>query len=285
MNPPQVYAFSRELAADGVTALYTTVVILRGVDWSVLRCRGAGVPTLDLPAVLAASERPLPSGAPRTPGKKGGPPLPVDPLQAFPKYRPSAHTKYTGAAGARYAPPTTPKIGALLHYVNPALRKQAKASIASEVAVMEALRSHRLDARANHIVGYHGVAVAKGRITWLVVDMVPCVLWDRCRESPRRPMDVDLVIGGVRAGLELLHELNFCHNDVCEKNVGLTADGQAVLINLDSCVPPGEPLTKWCATKRADEDATTSCVEMTSGACRRWRPTYDGSSRRPGRPP
>jgi len=263
MDQLQVHKALREPAADGAGEVYTAVVLRRGQDFFVLRCPGQGLPTLNLTALLAAAEQPLPNGERRVPGEKGGPPLPVDPVQAFPEYRPAVHTKWTGFG--RYGSMAAQKFPDLIHYLDPRLRRQAKARIASEVRVMEHLRKCRMqegpDPRADHIVNYLGVNVTNGRVTGLVFDCLPNLLQYRCMESPLRPLNVDQVITGVRAALEYLHEHGLCHNDVCPQNVGLTAGDEAVLMNFDSCLPPGAPLTAGGATKRLDPDATTSSEE------------------------
>jgi len=265
MAEPFLFGSALQLAADGTTELYTTVVFRKDLDFFVLGCPGEGVPTLDLPALLAAAEQPLPNGERPAPGEKGGAPLPVDPVQAFPEFRPAVHTEWTSSASASDAPPPYAKFGSLIHYADPVLRKQAKASIASEVRVLEQLRKYRMengpDPRADHIVKYHGAWTWKGRILALILDRLPNVLSGRCRESPLRPLNIDKVVRGVRAALNYLHERGLCHNDVCPPNVGLTANDEAVLIDFDACLPPGAPLTKGGATKRLNPAATTSCEE------------------------
>jgi len=265
MDQWQIFAATREKPTDGAKELYTKVVIRKGIKWAVLRCPGEGVLTLDLNALLAAAQQPLPNGDRPAPGEKGGPPLPVDPKQAFPKFNPAFHTKWTGSVLATDGPPVYPKIGSLLHYADPILRRRGKANIEAEVLVMEQLRKYRIegvtDPRADHIVNYHGVFVWKGRIMWLMLDRLPGVLWDRCTESPLRPLNIDQVLSGVRTALDYLHEHGLCHNDVCPQNVGLTANDEAVLIDFDSCLPSGAPLTKGGAAKRFNRAATTSCVQ------------------------
>ena len=213
-------------------------------------------------ALLTAAEQPLPNGERVAPGNKGGPPLQVDPVQAFPKFR-RGYTVWKRFA--RYGPMLTLKFPDFIDYLDPRTRPQSKASLASEVHVMEQLRKYHMengpDPRADHIINYHGVLESNGRIPGLVFDCLPNVLQLRCTESPLRPLDVDKVINGVRAALSYLHEYGLCHNDVGPQNIGLTADEEAVLVNFESCLPPGEPLTKGGATKRLNPDATTSCEQ------------------------
>lgn len=60
-----------------------------------------------------------------------------------------------------------------------------------------------------------------------------------------QPWDVKRYIATVRLGIEHLHSLGLCHNDVCPFNIMLTDDDTAILIDLDACVPIGEKLHKF----------------------------------------
>jgi len=195
-----------------------------------------------LPSLLAAAEeRQTLAGVkgssatpPLSPGEVDGPELPIDPCEVFPLFEQHLFTR----APSR-DPTVLEKTPRLLSYNDPTARKKCKEWLRSEALVLELLKKHPHP----HIVKYHGVVLEVDRIAGLAFERLPHRLDQRCGAAAP-PLDVAKVISGVSQALSHLHGLGYCHNDVNPQNIMLTDDDEAVLIDFDSCLPEGMPLSK-----------------------------------------
>ncbi|CDF77511.1 unnamed protein product [Chondrus crispus] len=89
-----------------------------------------------------------------------------------------------------------------------------------------------------NIAKFLGCRVQGNRITGF--------FYERCVDfmGLRQPVNVEKFIDDVRKGIEHLHSLGYCHNDICPFNIFVKKDGTATIIDFDSCRPVGETLTK-----------------------------------------
>jgi len=196
-----------------------------------------------LPSLIAAtrrrqtltSDKGSAAAPPLLPGEVDGPEVLIDPREVFPLFEPHIFTRAPERGPTIYA--VTPR---LLFYHNKSIRENNKACMRSEILVLEMLKKHPNP----HIVKYHGVFVEGDRISEFALDALAQNLDERCR-SAAPPLDVAKVINGIKDALTHLHGLGYCHNDVNTYNIILKADDdEAVLIDFDSCLPEGAPLTK-----------------------------------------
>ncbi|KAM0306239.1 hypothetical protein HYE67_002249 [Fusarium culmorum] len=93
-----------------------------------------------------------------------------------------------------------------------------------------------------NIAQYRGCEVVDGRIRGLCWDRYAITLHDHVREG--KPIDSERILRGVQDALRHIHSLGYCHNDIKDCNVMLDDDGNAVIIDFDSCMPQGEKLLK-----------------------------------------
>lgn len=229
----QVLQTMEEYAPGGSSPpeyLYTALVCRSGPDRIYLRrrCQCASPFDLDAPTLLANwTEGQLP-------GELDGPPLLIDPAQAFPRYEP------TFLRAPDDLRPYFIKNPSLLFYMDPVNRVERCTYIKSETLALE----HMLRVGSHdNIVKYHGCVVEGDRVVALALGEVENNLARLC-DQPKRPLDVDKVVRGVRAALDHLHRLQWYHNDVNPQNIQVASDGTAVLIDVDSCLPEGEDLAK-----------------------------------------
>lgn len=203
------------------------------------------VMTLDvLPSrVAAAHQRQTLAGdkgsvaaPPLLPGEVDGPEVSIDPRKVFPRFKPRLFKKTTNRDPTIFE--VTPS---LVFYHDETIRNKYKAWMRSGILVLEMLDRHPPNP---HIVKYHGVFVEGDRISGFALDALAQNLDERCR-SAAPPLDVTKVINGIKDALTHLHGLGYCHNDVNTYNIMLKADDdEAVLIDFDSCLPEGVPLSK-----------------------------------------
>ena len=114
---------------------------------------------------------------------------------------------------------------------------------AAEVRAFE-----RLSKRHSHpsIIRYLGCRVTHGRITGIVLELAERCLCDYSVEAPAfQGVDVNLVMDRLEAAVLFLHSIGLAHNDIKPANVMLHADNQPLLIDFESCAPPGEKI--WYA--------------------------------------
>lgn len=110
--------------------------------------------------------------------------------------------------------------------------------ILREVAFYEVLKENPHP----NLVKYYGCRVADSRITALCLENHPQSLRDRLLQN-EMPFDKERYLTGIRNGVEHMHKLGFCHNDLNPGNIMITADEQAVIIDFDSTVRVHEKLT------------------------------------------
>lgn len=92
-----------------------------------------------------------------------------------------------------------------------------------------------------NIAKYFGCIVEHSRIVALCFQRYNETLKDRlkCRD---RPLDKDRIVQGVRDGIDYMHSLGYCHNDIHDGNIMITDEDTPVIIDFDSCLPEGEVL-------------------------------------------
>lgn len=86
-----------------------------------------------------------------------------------------------------------------------------------------------------------GCQVRGGRIVALCFQkymktLTDCLVIDRARIDKRQ------VLNDIRSGIEHIHSLGYCHNDISPGNVMFDKDGTAVIIDFDACRLSGEEL-------------------------------------------
>ncbi|PXF45624.1 Serine/threonine-protein kinase 16 [Gracilariopsis chorda] len=102
-----------------------------------------------------------------------------------------------------------------------------------------------------HIASYLGCAVDDGKIVGLC--------WQNYRLSLKEKMgqlssvsEVKLLVNGIVQGINHIHSLGYCHNDINPSNIRFADDGKPVIIDFDSCELTGKPLhfkagtMGWC---------------------------------------
>jgi serine/threonine protein kinase len=67
------------------------------------------------------------------------------------------------------------------------------------------------------------------------------------------PLDTQLCLQGIRAGVAHLHSLGLAHNDINPYNVMMDAGDNPVLIDFDACTREGEALLKFGTPDWFDE--------------------------------
>jgi len=107
-----------------------------------------------------------------------------------------------------------------------------------EIQVCELLRANPHP----NVSEYLGCSVQGGRITTLHFVRYPSNLAERMRKG--HIVDKDRVLDDIRRGLDHLHSLGYCHNDLKPTNVMLSSDGTAIINDFDSSQRAGEKLSK-----------------------------------------
>jgi len=207
-----------------------------------------------------ALERSAASGTPAE-GAVGGRSLLIDPAAAFLKY-PSGFLAYPIRWHPDLAddPAIFVKDTRLASFGDKDDWEEWQRFFKSELTVLEMLR-HRPHP---NIATYLGCAVRdvcnEGsdtedlRIVGIVMEHYPLVLRDRCQPD-QPPLKATRCVEQIHAALMHLHGLGYCHNDVNPDNVMLKADGTAVLIDFDSCLPINAPLQKGTTRAWSNEAA------------------------------
>ena len=81
----------------------------------------------------------------------------------------------------------------------------------------------------------------KGRITGQLLPTYTYTLFEALAKDPT--INVNDALLQVSAGVEYLHKLGLCHNDIHVKNIMIDNDGLAVLIDVEFARPGGEQVT------------------------------------------
>lgn len=97
-----------------------------------------------------------------------------------------------------------------------------------------------------------------GRITRLVFVRYECNLVQYMERDGLDEMRATAIFEEVLSAIRHLHELGRAHNDLNPYNVCITAKGHAAVIDLDACLPFGEPLLKGVGV---DHENARSCKE------------------------
>lgn len=89
-------------------------------------------------------------------------------------------------------------------------------------------------------------------------------LWDRIivdkDTSLARPDLLEAVLAGIRNGIEHIHSLGYCHNDVNATNIMFDDNNTPIIIDFETCCPEGEELTlKRGMVGWYDESSKHSC--------------------------
>lgn len=109
-----------------------------------------------------------------------------------------------------------------------------------------------------NIVAYTGCIVEENRVVGLCLERCVETLYERTWLK-RKEVDREKIIGSVRSGINHLHQLGFCHNDISLENIMFREDDSIVIVDFDSCQRMGDPLgTKRGTPYFSDESATLS---------------------------
>lgn len=115
--------------------------------------------------------------------------------------------------------------------------------VLAEATTYELLRNKPHD----HIAKYLGCVVEDGRITHICLQRYPKTLFQRVEEGISTDRSL-IMIGDLESALHHLHTLRRAHNDVNPSNICVDEAGNAILTDLDSCIPLGQPLLKGVST-------------------------------------
>lgn len=96
------------------------------------------------------------------------------------------------------------------------------------------------------IVGYYGCVVdpSTNRVTGIVLQKLGSTLHHAKEDG--QIQDPPACLKKIRAGIEHLHGLGICHNDLNPLNILLDGKGSPVIIDFDSASPEGFPIGKGC---------------------------------------
>ncbi|TQV90814.1 hypothetical protein V2A60_002495 [Cordyceps javanica] len=136
-------------------------------------------------------------------------------------------------------------------------------------------RNHQLFLRNPHpqLGAYLGCVVHNGRIVRLAFPHYFESLYDRIQraqlngEERMEPGERSKCMHAIRKAVAHLHSLGYAHNDISASNIMFDKDGNAVLIDLDSCTPFGEKIGKggivggWRGPRFWEQRFETSSVE------------------------
>ena len=129
-----------------------------------------------------------------------------------------------------------------------------------EVQVCEALKKHPHP----NVAVYLGCVKEVPYVTALCFAKYKRSLWEKVviDEDPKfkEAEHVERVVEGVRKGIEHIHSLGYCHNDINPSNIMFGDDDHTpVIIDFDACLPEGEKLgIKKGTEKFRDEGAKFS---------------------------
>ena len=108
--------------------------------------------------------------------------------------------------------------------------------VLDEVQVCEFLMQHPHP----NVSQYLGCVVEDERITGLCFARYEMTLSEKVRSGV--PFDRDACLRDIEDGVKHLHQLGLVHNDLNPRNVMVGGDGNAVIIDFDSCKPEGQEL-------------------------------------------
>ncbi|KAF8491644.1 kinase-like domain-containing protein [Gautieria morchelliformis] len=112
--------------------------------------------------------------------------------------------------------------------------------VANEVRIMEILATNPHP----NVVTYYGCVREGQYVTGICLKKYICTLdaliTGHAPEDGRPPYTKEAVLGDIRAGLDHIHSLGYVHDDINPRNIMLDDQGQAVIIDFDSCSKPGE---------------------------------------------
>lgn len=106
-----------------------------------------------------------------------------------------------------------------------------------------------------NVCKYYGCIVQEGRIVGLCFEKLDETLYEKLRRKNQN-LNVAQCLEGIQKGLEHIHSLGFCHNDVNPANIMFRRDGSPVITDFDSCEPIGAKLSlnsgtpDWCHERR-----------------------------------
>lgn len=109
------------------------------------------------------------------------------------------------------------------------------------------------------IVAYHGCVVKDGRITHVCLGRCDNNLVNYLQTSPN-DAEVASLIRDVESGIDFLHSLGLAHNDIIPDNT-CVANGRAVIVDFDSCLPFGQKLLKGASVTRDEDGYPVSSAE------------------------
>jgi serine/threonine protein kinase len=93
-----------------------------------------------------------------------------------------------------------------------------------------------------HIARFLGVVVEDDRITGIAYHKYVCSLNKLNFVATQPRPDPDRIYQDVVEGVNFLHGLGYCHNDLKPANICVSEEGRAVLIDFDSAMPTGKRL-------------------------------------------
>ena len=116
--------------------------------------------------------------------------------------------------------------------------------VLNEASVLERLKAHPHP----NIVKYYGCVVKDGLITHISLKKYPRSLVEYA-EPGLSDSQKARIFNGVKEGIHHLHSLGLAHNDITPQNICVDADGEAIIVDFDSCLPFGENLLKSAMDK------------------------------------
>jgi serine/threonine protein kinase len=179
--------------------------------------------------------------------------VPVD--EIYPEFPADFH-EFKETAGEIFY--KTPR---LISYGEQKDRQEFANSLLREATVYEILRRNPHP----NIAQYLGCKVSNGKLTSIVLVKYPQTLEQRMKNSVE-PLNKSRYLEGIRQGLAHLHDLGFVYNDLNPFNVMVDDNDTAVIVDLNSCCPPGEVLVKDGTPGWSDEYTELSCLENDESA-------------------
>jgi hypothetical protein len=135
----------------------------------------------------------------------------------------------------------------LISYEADQEKNNFKELVLAEANACEVLRNHPHP----NIAKYWGCEVVDGTIRGLCFGKYTMTLAERVETGV--PLDTQLCLQGIRAGVAHLHSLGLAHNDINPYNVMMDAGDNPVLIDFDACTREGEALLKFGTPDWFDE--------------------------------
>lgn len=125
-----------------------------------------------------------------------------------------------------------------------------------EIRVLERLKEHQHP----NLVVYHGCVVQDGRITHICLGRCESDVIGYFESNSGSPEDVARLLHDVEAGVLFLHSLSLAHNDITPENT-CVANGRAVVVDFDSCIPYGQRLMKGTSIAQGDDGYPISSAQ------------------------